>query len=256
MDSTIFALCEEMLPRLRRFARALAGQREPGDALVADLLQDLLDGRIDIASPDSVPVVLFRALAEKADAGAGTVGGPAVPGIAGRFGKLSSAARRALLLVLVEGFGNDEVAEILSVDWREVPGLLDEAQQEIEAQQNARILIIEDEPLIAQHLRMIVQAMGHRVVGVAATRHAAVEAAKAHAPDLLLVDVQLADLSSGIDTVDDITRIVNVPSIFITAYPDRLLTGDQDEPAFLLAKPFDPDIVRAVVSQAIFVGTN
>ena len=40
--------------------------------------------------------------------------------------------------------------------------------------------------------------------------------------------------------------------IFITAYPDRFLTGERPEPAFLITKPFQPDMVKAIVSQALF----
>ena len=42
--------------------------------------------------------------------------------------------------------------------------------------------------------------------------------------------------------------------IFITAYPERFLTGERPEPAFLIAKPFQPAIVSAVASQALFFG--
>ena len=45
---------------------------------------------------------------------------------------------------------------------------------------------------------------------------------------------------------------INVPVVFITAFPERLLTGEKPEPAFLITKPFMPDMVKAVVSQALF----
>ena len=47
-----------------------------------------------------------------------------------------------------------------------------------------------------------------------------------------------------------------VPVIFITAFPERLLTGEKPEPAFLITKPFMPDMVKAVVSQALFFDTK
>jgi len=47
-------------------------------------------------------------------------------------------------------------------------------------------------------------------------------------------------------------RSFQVPVIFITAYPDRLLTGERPEPAFLITKPYQPDTVKAIVSQALF----
>jgi hypothetical protein len=44
--------------------------------------------------------------------------------------------------------------------------------------------------------------------------------------------------------------------IFITAYPERLLTGERPEPTFLITKPFQPEIVKAVISQALFFDAN
>jgi hypothetical protein len=43
-----------------------------------------------------------------------------------------------------------------------------------------------------------------------------------------------------------------VPVIFITAYPERLLTGERPEPTFLVTKPFRPEVVKAIISQALF----
>ena len=47
-----------------------------------------------------------------------------------------------------------------------------------------------------------------------------------------------------------------VPVIFITAYPERFLTGERPEPAFLIAKPFQPAMVSAIASQALFFSRN
>jgi len=71
-------------------------------------------------------------------------------------------------------------------------------------------------------------------------------------PDLVLADIQLADGSSGIDAVRDILAAYTAPVIFITAYPDRLLTGARPEPTFLISKPFQTETVQAAVSQALF----
>jgi CheY-like chemotaxis protein len=96
------------------------------------------------------------------------------------------------------------------------------------------------------------QELGHRVTAVARTHKEAVEAARAKQPGLILVDIQLADGSSGVEAVNEILSWNQVPVVFITAYPDRLLTGQRPEPTFLMAKPFHVDDVRVVVSQALF----
>jgi CheY-like chemotaxis protein len=69
---------------------------------------------------------------------------------------------------------------------------------------------------------------------------------------MVLADIQLADGSSGIDAVNDILAESPIPVIFITAFPERLLTGERPEPAFLVTKPFNPEMVKALISQALF----
>ena len=75
-------------------------------------------------------------------------------------------------------------------------------------------------------------------------------------PGLVLADIQLADGSSGLDAVDDILSIADVPVIFITAYPERLLTGDRPEPTYLVTKPFHERTVGTTISQALFFKAN
>jgi len=118
------------------------------------------------------------------------------------------------------------------------------------------VLIIEDEPIIAADLAHLVEDLGHRLAGSAATRRAAVDMAKRLQPGLILCDVQLADNSSGIDAIQDILQEMNVPVIFITAFPERLLTGERPEPTYLITKPFQDDTVKAAISQALFFGTE
>ena len=72
----------------------------------------------------------------------------------------------------------------------------------------------------------------------------------------MLADIQLADGSSGIDAVKDILEQISVPVIFITAFPERLLTGERPEPTFLITKPFQPNAIRAAISQALFFSTE
>jgi len=133
-----------------------------------------------------------------------------------------------------------------------VRSLLDQAGREISAQISARVLIIEDEPLIALDIENIVRDIGHDVVGIASTHKEATAEAKRTRPQLVLADIQLADGSSGIDAVNEILETTNVPVVFITAYPERLLTGERPEPAFLMTKPFKAEMVKAIISQALF----
>jgi CheY-like chemotaxis protein len=113
-------------------------------------------------------------------------------------------------------------------------------------------MIIEDEAIIALHIKSIVVGLGHSVAGVARTRTEAVALAERSRPELVLADINLADGSSGIDAVKDILAEFDVPVIFITAFPERLLTGEKPEPAFLITKPFQPETVKAAIGQALF----
>jgi CheY-like chemotaxis protein len=169
-----------------------------------------------------------------------------------RIGQITPLPRQAFLLSCLEGFGEEEVGSILGVETEEVRELVDEAGRELAADMATDILIIEDEPLIAMDLEALVEGLGHNVTGVARTRTEAVKLAGSKRPGLILADIQLADGSSGLDAVNDLLKAFEVPVIFITAYPERFLTGERPEPAFLIAKPFQPANVSAVISQALF----
>jgi CheY-like chemotaxis protein len=169
-----------------------------------------------------------------------------------RLTKLAPESRQALLLTAMEGFSPQEAAAILRTEPRQISVLVDQAVAEIDQQTRTRVLIIEDEPIVAMDLEGIVGELGHEVTSVARTHREAVAAAAQSHPGLILADIMLADGSSGVDAVHDILRQFEVPVIFITAFPERLLTGERPEPTFLIAKPFDPATVKATISQALF----
>jgi CheY-like chemotaxis protein len=165
---------------------------------------------------------------------------------------LAPRARQAFLLVAVEEFQPHEAATIMDVTPDELQALIDEAGREIAKQMATDVVIIEDEPLIALDLEQLVTDLGHRVVKIARTAQQAVEAVQRFRPGLVLADIHLADGSSGLDAVNEILRTFSLPVIFVTAYPQRLLTGTRPEPTFLITKPFHPDNIKAVISQALF----
>ena len=168
-----------------------------------------------------------------------------------RLSELTPARRQALLLTAMEGFNVTDTARILDVGEEEVKQMVAQAVREISDQPSTKVLIIEDEPIISLDLQSIVREMGHTVAAIATTRDEAVRAARKTEPGLVLADIKLADGSSGIDAVRQILSEVQVPIVFITAYPERLLTGERPEPTFLVTKPFVPETVRVAVSQAL-----
>lgn len=244
------------LPLLRRYARALTGAQPSGDAFVAAALEAI------VARPDEFPrnldprAGLYQVFHRIWESGNVEVDSDETARGAKkaqeRLRALSPLTRQALLLTTLESFTVQETGEILGRSPEEVNALIDEALEELDRQTKARILIIEDEAVIAMDLSDLVTGAGHDVCAVEATASAAVAAAKRERPDLVLADIQLADGSSGIDAVKEILASFEVPVIFITAFPDRLLTGERPEPTFLITKPYSPDMVRAAVSQALF----
>jgi CheY-like chemotaxis protein len=252
------------LPYLRRYARALTGSQASGDRYAAATMEAILADRGLLDWQIGAKVSLFRAFQSVWSSSGSKLGDPAGAAPAGaearaqaRMANLTPQSREALLLRVIEEFRSEEVAQIMRITPPEADALVQTAMREMESEVPGKVLIIEDEPLIAIDIRNIVQDMGHSVTGIAPTRRDAIRLGEGPRPDLILADIQLADNSSGIDAVNDLlTALGDVPVVFITAFPDRLLTGQRPEPAFLITKPFRPEQVRSAVSQAIFFSST
>jgi CheY-like chemotaxis protein len=248
------------LPFLRRYARALTGSQGTGDSYAAATLEAILEDTSVLSDDMDAKVGLFHAFHLVWSSAGAPVGEPdsRFSAIAqAHMSKLTPKSREALLLHSIEGFTPSEIARIMQTDDDHIAKLIDTAQREMEASVSGRVMIIEDEAIISMDIAAIVREMGHTVTGIAATRAEAVDLAARERPNLILADIQLADRSSGIDAVNDILKLVdNVPVIFITAFPERLLTGTRPEPAFLITKPYHEEQVRSAVSQAMFFAST
>jgi DNA-directed RNA polymerase specialized sigma24 family protein/CheY-like chemotaxis protein len=243
------------LPYLRRFSRALTGSQTAGDTYVRNALEALVAGDTVLSEDMTPKLALFQMfLGIWNSTGAQLENSPDDEGAtaSARVRRLAPRSRQAFLLSSLEGLSNDDIAKVMNVDLDAAAALLADAESEIEKELRTNVLIIEDESIIAADIEGLVQDLGHTVDTVVATRTEAVKAAKVKKPGIVLADVQLADGSSGIDAVADILADYDVPVIFITAFPERLLTGDKPEPAYLISKPFRPENVKAAISQALF----
>jgi CheY-like chemotaxis protein len=247
------------LPFLRRYARALTGDQASGDAYVASTLEALVADPTVLDAAEGTRVGLYR-LFTKIWNSVSLNGTPdpvsATLAPERKLANITPRARQAFLLVSLEGFSEGEGARILDVDVPTLRSLVEESGRELAAEIATDVLIIEDETIIALDLEALVEGLGHRVLGVARTHAEALALAKKKRPGLILADIQLADGSSGLDAVNELLRVFEVPVIFITAYPERFLTGERPEPAFLIAKPFQPATVSAIASQALFFDRN
>lgn len=249
----------EHLPLLRRYARALTGSQASGDAYVGAMLEALLQDPTLLDEQHGARAGLFRLFTRIWNSVSVNGGADEVLTLAPtecRLTNITPLPRQAFLLLSLEGFSEDEAAFILEVDIAEVRRLSGIAGREMAAEIATDVLIIEDETFIAMDLESLVKNLGHRVIGVARTHADAIALAKTKEPGLILADIQLADGSSGLDAVNELLRVVEVPVVFITAYPERFLTGERPEPAFLISKPFQPAMVSAVASQALFFQRN
>ena len=251
---SVAKVISEQMPDLRRYARALSGSQAVGDAAVGVMLERLVaepllfnreaDGREESFR-------LFSLFWNRDDPGfAADLSSLGLPDQ--RMEALAPVARQTFLLTAVEQFTPGQAARILDLPREKIMLLIAEAGRVISAQVAAKVAIIEDEPMIAMDLETILSSLGHQVVGPARTHSEAVALAQAEQPGLVLADIRLADGSSGLEAVNEILENCATPVIFITAYPESLLTGERPEPTFLISKPFRAETVKALVSQALF----
>jgi DNA-directed RNA polymerase specialized sigma24 family protein len=246
------------LPYLRRFARALTGNQASGDAYAIATLEAIAE---DPRAADTqleprqalyqVFLKIWGSLAVN-HRGHDNAENPTMRAADKTLEALTPLPRVVFLLRSLEGFTTREIAQVMERSHSEIQDLLDIAGKEIASQLRTDVLIIEYEPIIAMDLEAMVNDLGHSVLRIARTRQEAVSSIASHRPGLVLADIQLADGSSGLDAVNEILTVCDVPVVFITAYPERLLTGDRPEPTFLITKPFRTDTVKAVISQALF----
>jgi CheY-like chemotaxis protein len=253
---SVTSLITPQLPLLRRYARALAGSQASGDAYVVALLETLVaDPRLFdcSANPREEAYRLFSRVWNAMPLNGEGECGPAEPAPHDRrLDAITPMPRQAFLLTAMEEFDRGPAARILGVGKEELDCLVEKAGKEIGAMVASKVVIVEDDPVTAMNLENLVVDLGHVAVGPARTHAEAVALIRVERPGLVLCDIQLEDGSSGLDAVNEILPDFGVPVIFITAYPEMLLTGERPEPTFLISKPFRPETVKAIVSQALF----
>lgn len=241
------------LPFVRRYARALAGSQQAGDALVGASLKRLM-----------------HEVSEGGDSSGGESGNPRYrlySAVTECFEQAGSAARQTaahlswkqrelLLLTQLEEVALPDAAQIVQLDLEQAKQALETARDRLREAAATNVLIIEDEPIIAMDIEELVRNCGHRVIGVASTEAEAVKIAAANKPGLILADINLGAGGDGTSAVARILRRHQAPVIFVTAYPERLLTGETVEPAFVITKPFDPMTLAIATYQAVTGGVH
>jgi CheY-like chemotaxis protein len=240
-----------LFPYLRRYARALTGSQPVGDAAVAAAIAYL--NAPEAADLGALPrkVALYRAF-HRANPIAEHVAASADGVVDGRLGRLAPLSRQVYLLTSMEGFSLKAAAQVIEVSDARAAELLAEAERAIDQDIKTSVLIIEDEAVIAADIEQMVRELGHEVSGICPSASAAVRSAHERPPGLVLADIQLSGHGTGLDAANAIQQSVDAPVIFVTAFPERLLTGARPEPIYLVMKPFVPATLKAMIAQALF----
>ncbi len=244
-------IVDATMPSLRRYGRALSGSQHVGDALAARARRRSKSEISDI-SAKTIRILLF-CLLHKCWVG---LTGPTLSEAAARQKMigLTPNSRETLLLRAVEEFSFADIALILDRAKTEVEQLFEIALHEMPYSNGTRVLIVEDDPMVAMDMSACLSDMGCEVIGVARTAAQAIELAATSPPRLIIASLILADKSSGLTATQHITR--NRPDIdvvFVTPYPEQLLTGTDKEPVFIIEKPYVDEQVRSAVSQALIL---
>ena len=118
----------------------------------------------------------------------------------------------------------------------------------------ARILIVEDDAIVAHDLKNRLTGMGYFVVFITSTGEEAVQQAGLHLPDVVLMDIHLAGKMDGITTAHQIGEKYQIPVVYLTAYSDdeTLARARETRPAGYVLKPFDPRSLYVAIEMALY----
>jgi CheY-like chemotaxis protein len=258
MDTRLSAVTS-YLPALRRYAQAYAGSRLGGDAYLEICLEVLLEDPRWLRRQKTLRLDLFKLLhavidrvGDKAD-GSGDTAQDSQARMRDTVLSLSPLRRRLVLLLSFEDLQTKDLAYIMGLEETAIRAQLQHAWKDIYQRPQARVLILEDEELIAADISDAVEELGHTVVGVASNERSAIELARTMDPELVLADVRLRG-GSGARAVEQIRGKTRVPVIFITGYPDGVISDGTDDPVYVMAKPFRREDLKQTISRALKEG--
>ena len=119
---------------------------------------------------------------------------------------------------------------------------------------NSRILVVEDDNVLAHHLKLCLKIMGHTVVDVCSFGEDAVDRAKELLPDLILMDIKLRGQMNGIAAMHEIHEHLDTPVVYLTGCEDdiTLQSTKNTDPFGYLLKPFRDSELRIVIEIALY----
>ena len=118
----------------------------------------------------------------------------------------------------------------------------------------SKILIVEDEMLIARELEARLSGLGYGMVGIASSGEEAIRSACEAQPDMVLMDIVLKGDMDGIDVASEIRKRFDIPTVYVTAYADdsTLQRAKVTEPYGYILKPFSESEIHAAVEMALY----
>ena len=118
----------------------------------------------------------------------------------------------------------------------------------------AKILIVEDESIVAKDIQVTLEKLGYDVVGTVAEGEKVFDIVKEKTPDLILMDIMLKGKMTGIDTSIQIHKEISVPIIYMTAYADKdtLSKAKMTQPHGYIIKPYKEVDLRTTVEIALY----
>jgi CheY-like chemotaxis protein/DNA-directed RNA polymerase specialized sigma24 family protein len=244
----------DQLPDLRRYAAALVGDQAHADTLIELCLERLLAEQ-ERLSGQRLRLALFALFDVVHDEWLRTVATPeatadTADALHRSLHHLPLEERKALLLLTVVHFTHREAAQVLRAAPEIVLRRVLAARERLRRTLSHRVLVIEDEPMMAMNIVTIMTHMGHEVCGVARTRREALTRVRETQPTLILADVRLHDGDNGIATVREIVRQHAVPVIFVTGHAHDLV-AQQFRPTVVVGKPFAPRTLEAAVRRVL-----
>lgn len=117
-----------------------------------------------------------------------------------------------------------------------------------------RILVVEDESIVAMGIEHRLQALGYQVAALVASGEAAIEKVAQTRPDLVLMDIQLQDAMDGIEAAERIRKRYNVPVVYLTAHTDHrtFQRAKVTEPFGYIIKPFHERDLHITIEMALY----
>jgi CheY-like chemotaxis protein len=244
----------DTVPRLRRYARAALGDRDRADDCVARAVAAAsATGATASDLETALYHELYRRLADAPVAAPGDTGRQVEAQLlADDVRGLEPRRAHALLLRRLEGLDAGVAGAVMGLSPEEVDRLVGEAMAALRKRLLAKVLIIEDDTLVAEHIAAVLTGVGHAVTAIAASVEEALAAARTRRPDVVFADVELGGSASGIDAVAAIRDAGPVRTVYVTAYPERVLARGADAAATcLVTKPFDEARLRTAMAAAL-----